>query len=189
MLSGSLQFNVRQLIVSVLQAAGVRDDCEPIPDKELTERTLASICRGIVSEPSLAHLPIQILMKSLGEKRLLQLTVILLWFFSKGDPKDDVVRAAIDLLHPRIKRDWNFCDDLRGLKENPGASLDLMLLKDVAVSARDLMDSTQYEVLFKKIYDKPTIDTPTRQFADRTLRGIEGERHRLAQFKQARGRE
>jgi len=94
--------------------------------------------------------------------------------------------SAIDLARLRVKRDWNFCDDLRLLKENPGTSFDSMLLKDLGILTRDLMDATQYEKLFDKIYNAQDIDTPTRQFSDRTLRGILGEKRRLAQFRESR---
>jgi hypothetical protein len=189
MLSGSVQFNVRQLIVSVLQAASDRDDFEGISEKQLSERTLASICRGIESEPSFAYLPVRILLKSLSEKRQIQISVILLWFFSKKELTAGTLKAALDLLHLRVSRDWNFCDDLRDLKENPTTSFDSRLLKDLGISARDLMDFTQYENIFQVIHANPNTDTLTRQYADRTLRGIEGEKHRLEQFGHSRGRE
>jgi hypothetical protein len=64
-----------------------------------------------------------------------------------------------------------------------------MLLRDLEINTGDLIDSTQYEGVFRRIYDNPKIDTPTKQYADHTLRGIEGEKHRLAQFKEARGRQ
>jgi hypothetical protein len=133
-----------------------------------------------------ANLAIRILMKSLSEKRLLQATVILLWSMSKSELKDTAIPSAIDLVRTRVKRNWNFCDELRALKENPGTSFDSMLLKDLGIVTRDLMDATQYEGLFKATYGFAVIDPQTRQFADRTLRGIEGEKNRLAQFRQSR---
>jgi len=188
MLSSNLQFNVRQLAKNVLLAASRRMDFEGVPEDELDERTMAGICRGIVSELSLAGLPTRILLKSLGEKASLQLTIVLMWFFSKESPGDFIVPIAVDVIRPRIKRDWNFCDELRTVKERPGTSFDSLLLKDLRISLADLMDSTQYEAIFKTIYSAANIDTPARQYAERTLKGIEGEKLRLRQFRQARGK-
>lgn len=187
MLASKLQFNVRHLIAGVLASAELRDNVDAVQDDALPERTLASVLRGIVSDLGLTRLSIIILMKSLSEKRMLQVTVILLWFISRSNLNESVLPSAIDLLHPRVKRDRNFCDDLRTLKENPGTSFDAMLLKDLGIITRDLMDMTQYEKLFDKIYNSDRIDTPTKQFAERTLRGIEGEKRRLAQFRDSRG--
>jgi hypothetical protein len=130
-----------------------------------------------------------VLINSLGEKRLIQITVILLWFFCKKSLSENVMQTALKLLNPRVRRDWNFCDELRELKENPGASFDSMLLKDLGLVPRNLMDYTHYEALFRRIWDTAGVDTPTKQYSDRTLRVIDGEKQRLTQFKHSRARE
>jgi len=50
-------------------------------------------------------------------------------------------------------------------------------------SARELVDSTKYEPVFKKIYENSATEAPTKRFAERTLKGIEGEKRRLRRFK------
>jgi hypothetical protein len=184
MLSSSVPFNVLQVIKSVLRSAAPRNDFIAVPETELDERAFSLVLRGIKSDLSLADLPIRILTKSLSEKRFLQMTVIVLWFLSKTDLSRDLMRPAIDLVRTRVRREWNFCDDLRELKEDPGTSFDSMLLKDLSLPVRNLVDSTEYEPLFKKIYACPDVDTPTKQFSERTLKGIEGEKRRLSRFRQ-----
>jgi hypothetical protein len=189
MLGGELQFNIRELATAVLQAAKDREEFDKIPADQLDERVLAAVCRGISSELQLGRLAIRVLLRTLGEKRALHVRIVLLWLFSRAD-SPDAVDAALELLHPIVKRDWNFCDELRMIKEDPSSSFDAMLLKDLRVTAGDLMDSARYEALFKRIYSTSAVDTPTKQYADRTLRGIEGERNRrvAAHHKEAQGR-
>jgi len=119
----------------------------------------------------------------------MQITIVLLWLLSRRDVPE-IVEPSLILLHPKVKPKWNFCDELREIKEDPSSSLDSMLLKDLQIRAADLLDSQSYENLFKRVYQYPATDTPTRQYADRTIRGIEGERNRrqAAHLKQAHGR-
>jgi hypothetical protein len=105
MLGGDLPFNVSQLAETVLGAAKHRDDFDRIAERELDERTVALICRGIFTSLALAQLPIRILLKSVSEKRALQLSILFLCFFSKSNQSDVVVEIALDILRPRIKRD------------------------------------------------------------------------------------
>jgi hypothetical protein len=178
MLGGDLPFNIIQLAKAILRAAVDRDDFEKSAVDQLEERTIAAICRGISNELQLARLPIRVLLKVLGEKRALQVRIVLLWLLSRAD-SPNIVEPALELVHPIVKRDWNFCDELRMVKEDPSSSFDAMLLKDLHITPGNLMDATRYEVLFRRIHSSTIgVDTPTKQYADRTLRGIEGERNR-----------
>jgi hypothetical protein len=176
MLGGDIQFNVRLLIKEVLSAARGRTDLQVDHQFHLDERTLAAICRGIAKEVSLAGLPVFIMLEILSEKRRKQVIVILLWLFSRSASLD--VAVPVDIVHRMVKRERNFCEDLRPLKEDPGSSFDAMLLRELGISGGELTDSTKYEPLFTRIHDDSSVDTPTRQYADRTLRAIEGERNR-----------
>jgi hypothetical protein len=116
------------------------------------------------------------MLEILSEKQRKQVIVILLWLFSRSASLD--VAVPVDIVHRMVKRERNFCEDLRQLKEDPGSSFDAMLLRELGISGGELMDSTKYESLFTRIHDDASVDTPTRQYADRTLRVIEGERNR-----------
>jgi hypothetical protein len=175
MLGEGVQFNIRLLIKSVLEHAKGRDDFSPKSTDELDERTIAAICRGISTEVDTALLPIRLLLKSVTGKRALQVTIVLLWLLSRSE-SEHVVPAALELLHPIIKRDWNLCDELRSVKEDPGNWFDAMLLRDLKISTGDLMDTTNYESLFTRVHADPKVDTPTKQYSDRTVRAIEGAR-------------
>ena len=177
MLGGDLQFNVRSLIQGVLGAAKTRIDFQIDNSVHLDERMLAAICRGVANEISLARLPVSIILSTISEKRKKQIIVVLLLLFSRSSATD-IMPVALEIVHRLVKRERNFGDDLRDLKEDPGSSFDAMLLKDLGIGPGELMDSVQYEAIFKRIHEDVTVDTPTRQFADRTLRGIDGERHR-----------
>jgi hypothetical protein len=174
MLGGDLQFNVRQLLTAVLEAAKGRTDLDEVSIDQLEERFLADICRGVAKDLRLSLLPIRILLKALHDKRNLQITIVLLWILSQRD-SPDIVESAFELLHPIVKKDWNFCDELRTVKGDPTCSFDSMLLKDLGITPGDLMDALSYEPLFRRMYSTVGIDTPTKQYADRTLRGIEGK--------------
>jgi hypothetical protein len=177
MLGGDLQINVKRLIKDVLEVAKHRDDFGEMRISQLEERTIGAICRGIAKETQLAQLPIDILLKALGGKRALQVTIVLLWFFSRT-PSPGAVVASLHLLHRIVKRDWNFCDELRLLKEDPGSAFDAMLLKELHINTKALIDATSYEAIFKSVHSASDVDIPTKQYADRTLRAIEGERNR-----------
>jgi predicted transcriptional regulator len=189
MLGGELQFNVRQLAVAVLEAARGREDLDQVPENKLDEKTIAAVCRGIITEPMLAQLPIRVLFKSLSDKRKMQVMIPLMWLFARKDLPESVA-VAVFLLEPKIKPKWNFYDELEQAKKDPSSSVDAMLLKDLHISAADLLDAVNYEGLFKRIYADDTLERHTTQYADRTLKAIEGERHRRqSQFgKEAQGR-
>jgi hypothetical protein len=177
MLGGELQFNVRQLIATVLLSAKGRIDLEPAPEKALDEHTIATICRGILSEPTMAQLPIRVLSRSVSEKRQTQIMIPLIWQFARKDLPESV-EIAVFLLGARIKSRWNFCDELELAKKDPTSSMDQMLLRELQMSSSELLDSSNYEALFKRMYVDTTVDRATMQFADRTLKAIVGERNR-----------
>ncbi|MBZ5525322.1 MAG: NACHT domain-containing protein [Acidobacteriia bacterium] len=177
MLSTELQFNVHQLVTKVLDASKDRRDIGAVPEDQLDERGLASICRGIATAPLSTLQAVKILLNSLGEKRARQITLALLWLLLRKDTTE-TSDAVLTLVRPIVRKDWNFCDELREIKKDPANFLDLMLLKDLHISIADFLDSLNYEMLFKKIYEIGDLETPTRQYADRTLRGMEGERNR-----------
>jgi hypothetical protein len=184
MLGSEPQINVRQLVMSVLRAAKGRQDLKLDAEGELDERFIAAVCRGILSEPSLALLPIRTLFGVVTERRRMQITIPLLWYLGRGDSTDGM-DTVVELLAPRVKREWNFCDELREAKKDQSSSLDMMLLRDLDVNASEVLDAVHYERLFKAIYAHPAIEKQIKQFADRTLRAIEGERHRReSMFKQ-----
>jgi hypothetical protein len=177
MLGGDLQFNVRKLITAVLASAKGRRDLDRVPEKTLDEHTIATICRGILSEPAMAQLPIRVLFQSLSEKRQTQIMIPLIWQFARKDLPESVA-IAVFLLGARIKPKWNFCDELEQAKENPSSSMDQMLLRELQMSLVELLDPTNYEALFKRMHADTTVDRPTTQFADRTLKAIEGDQNR-----------
>jgi hypothetical protein len=85
-----------------------------------------------------------------------------------------------------IKKDWNFSDELEQVKDEQSSSVDVMLLRELNVTASEMLDCTSYEPLFRRVFDAKELDTPMRQFADRTLRAIEGEKgRRQAAFRDA----
>lgn len=177
LLGGELQFNVRQLIVGTLQCALQRTGFEKVPEGDLDEHSIASICKGILSEPALALLPLRILFESLSEKRKMQLALPLIWHFGKRDLPGSVP-VVLFLIESRIKPKWNFCDELEQVKRDPTSSTDSMLLRDLGISLGELLDCTSYETIFRRIVNDAVAERRAIQFAERTLKSIEGEQHR-----------
>jgi hypothetical protein len=188
MLGADIQFNVRQLIRAVLSSARGRNDLDGVPHNTLDESTIGTICRGIISEPGLAQLPIRVLFGSLSQKRQMQVMIPLIWQFARKDLPESLA-VAVFLLGSKIQPRWNFYDELEQAKKDPSSSLDTMLLRDLRINASELFDSVNYEGLFKRMYDDAGLDRHIKQYADRTLRAIEGEKQRREQYfgKQARG--
>ena len=95
-----------------------------------------------------------------------------------------VVAAAVTILGPRIRPKFDLHDELESVKEDATSFVDAMLLKELRISTSDLLDITQYEPLFRKMLVDKSIDGHAVQYADRTLKGIEREKHRReTQFK------
>jgi hypothetical protein len=106
----------------------------------------------------------------------------MIFCFAQKD-SSEAVDAALELLRPKVRRDWNFCDDIREIKREQTSNLDSMLVKKLRCTEGDVLDALKYRKLFQTIFERPTIDTPMKQYADRTLKAIEGEEHRRqAQF-------
>jgi hypothetical protein len=189
MLAGDLQFNVRQLASSVLDAAKERQDFEAVPEDVLDEKSLAAICVCLSGEPRLSQLIIRPLFTSLSEKRLQQVRLVLLWLIA-GKDAAEFIELAMDLVRPNVKPNRNFTEDLQTMKGDPSTSLDLMLLKHLGISPGEVFDSLRYEPLFKKISIHQKLDTPMEKYTDRTLRAFEGERHRreAAHSRRAKGK-
>ena len=177
LLGSELQFNVRQLIVGTLQCALQRTDFKKVPEVDLDEHFIAAICKGILSEPTLAQLPLHILFDSLSEKRKMQLALPLIWHFGKRDLPGSVP-VVLFLIDSKIMPKWNYCDELEQAKKDPTSSIDSMLLKNLGVNLGELLDYTSYETLFRRILNDPKVERRAVQFADRTLKSIEGEQHR-----------
>jgi hypothetical protein len=112
----------------------------------------------------------------------------LIWQFARKDLPESLA-VAVFLLGSKIQPRWNFYDELEQAKKDPSSSLDTMLLRDLRINASELFDSVNYEGLFKRMYDDAGLDRHIKQYADRTLRAIEGEQQRREQYfgKQARG--
>jgi Cdc6-like AAA superfamily ATPase len=177
MLGSELQFNVRKLITTVLSSAKGRNDLDRVQERNLDEHTIATICRGILSEPAMAQLPIRVLFRSLSEKRQTQIMIPLIWQFARKDLPESVA-IAVFLLGTRIRSKWNFCDELEQAKKDSTSSLDQMLLRDLQMSSVELFDPINYEGLFNRMYADTSVDRATTQFADRTLKAIVGEKNR-----------
>jgi hypothetical protein len=181
--SHDLQFNVLTLVNRILESTTERDFPALTHDQHLDVKELAGICRGIAASPSLTQKAIEILVKSLGEKRLMQVTLPLLFLLSRKE-SSAVVAAAMTILGSRIRPKFDLHDELETVKEDATSFVDAMLLKELRISTSDLLDITQYEALFRKMFADKSIDGHAVQYADRTLKSIEGEKHRReTQFK------
>ena len=175
--SNDLQFNVQSLVNRVLEATTERDFL-PVPNaQQFAVKELAGICRGIAIVPTLAKKPIEILVKSIGEKKLKQITLPLLWLFAHKD-SPGTVTAAVTILGSRIRPKFDLHDELQVVKENATSFVDAMLLKELHISPSDLLDIAQYEPLFRKMLADKSIDGRAVQYADRTLKSIQGEKNR-----------
>jgi len=173
-----LPFNVRTVVTDVLKLASER---EQIPSrgvpKQIEGNVLAAICRGIVTAPDSCQHSIQILFSAFGEKRWMQVAIPLMWLLSRKDLPGSV-RAALTILGSKIRPKYDFSDELRIAKKDPSSFLDSMLLKQLRLSASDLLDLVQYETLFQRINDDSSIDRHAVQYADRTLKAVGGEKQR-----------
>jgi hypothetical protein len=173
-----LPFNVRTLVSTILELANQRGSFAPVPDdQQFDGKTLADICKGIVAAPGLSNRAIEILLKSLGEKRAMQVTLPLLWLMARRDSAGRVA-AAVTILGPKIRPKFDLNDELKVVKDDLTSFVDTMLLKELRIRTSDLLDLEQYESLFRKMEMDTSIDGHAVQYADRTLRSIEGEKHR-----------
>ncbi len=178
MLGADLPFNIRTLVTDVLELTKDRKDFPSVPDaKQFEGNRLAEICRGIVAAPSLSQQSIAILLSSVGEKRRMQITIPLLWLFARKDLPGSVA-AAVRILGSKIRPKFDFGDELRTVKADCSSYLDSMLLKELRLATSDLLELAQYESLFRKMNTETSIDSHAVQYADRTLKSIEGEKQR-----------
>lgn len=179
MLGGELQFNVRQLVRSVLETAKTRGDV--FPPTQVDDTAIAGICRGIVGDVNLAKLPVQILFASLPPKRAVQVGVPLLFLLARSDVPEAIntAVAVLDVLCRTALGSRQFCEALRTIKADRSNWVDHVLLRDLGIVVPDLIEASGYEGLFESIYKAP-VDTRFKQYADRTLRAIEGEKNRRA---------
>lgn len=183
MLGGDTQFNVRQLASGVLNAAADREDLQRVSPDKLDARTIGTIVRGVVAAVHLARPPVRVLFRSLGEKRVVQVGVPMLWLLARLDSQEAII-VALEVLGHITERERHFCEMLRVIKEDKSNWVDSMLLKDLHVKDGDLLDSLCYETIFTRIQATVSADRGMKQYADRTLKALEGERqHRAARFK------
>jgi hypothetical protein len=142
---------------------------------------IAGICRGIVGDVNLARLSVQILFSSLPPKRAVQVGVPLLFLLARSDVPESI-KSAIDVLVVLCGTalgSRQFCEALRTIKEDRSNWLDHVLLRGLGIAVPDLIEASGYEGLFERIYKAP-VETRIKQYADRTLRAIEGEKSRRA---------
>jgi hypothetical protein len=133
-----------------------------------------------------AKLPLRVLLRSLPDKRVVQATVPLLSLIAATDSQESIQLAKETLEH-LTTHGRNFCDVLRKIKQDKGTWVDSMLLRDLNIKETDLLDSSYYESLFTKMLRMQSVDRKTQQYVDRTIRAIQGEKHRqTARVKQYR---
>ncbi len=178
LMGAELPFNVRTLVSTILELANQRDGFGIVPDaQQFDGKKLADICRGIVAAPGLSNRAIEILFMSIGEKRSMQVTLPLLWLMARRDSAGRVA-AAVTILGSKIRPKFDLNDELKTVKDDLTSFVDSVLLKELKIRTSDLLDLEQYESLFKKMEMDTSIDGHAVQYADRTLRSIEGEKQR-----------
>lgn len=181
MLGTESNVNVRQLIASVFASARGRQIDGRVSDTLLDENTIIAVCRGILSDLTLAQLPLEIFLECLGERRRAQIRIPLLWLFSRKEGRESLQMAHY-LLKPLMKPGADLADELKRAKKDSSRELDARLLKELSLRASDVLDVVSYEILFKRLTAE-SIDRPTTQYCDRTIKAIEGEKgRRQAQF-------
>ena len=177
MQGSDLQFNVLTMVNNVLESVKDREFAPAPNTQHIGVKELAGICRGVTAAPSLALKPFEILGKSMGQKKLTQVTFPLLWLLARKDSPGTTV-AAVAILGSRIRPRFDLRDELIAVKEDATSFVDTLLLKELRISSSDLLDIVQYEPLFRKMLLDKTIDSHAVQYADRTLKSIEGEKPR-----------
>jgi len=171
-------FNVRTLIADLLQLTRHREGSFPVVNAvALEEKALAALCRGIVEVPNLSQGTIDILFRSVGDKRRMQLMTPLLCLLARKEAQGSVA-VAVSILGPKIRPKFDFDDELRTVRSDVSSYLDVMLLKDLRLTAGEVQDLTQYESLFRRMKADTSIDAHAVQYAERTLRSVDGEKQR-----------
>ena len=179
LLGGEIQFNVRQLARSVLDAAKSRTDAPP--EAQIDETMIPAICRGILGEVHLARLPVAILFGGLPAKRTVQVGVPILFLLARSEVPE-AINIAVDVLAVLWRTAFEkrqFFEELRMIKDDRSSWLDQVLLRELKILVPDLLDGLHYQILFERI-SNTAADRKVRQYVDRTLRAIEGERQRRA---------
>ena len=155
-----------------------------MPAGWLDATILPETCRGVIAAPHVARLPVRLLLRALGGKRAVHVQIPILWLLSRNEMSEAVELAAA-ILQGMPERGRNFWEKLRDVKDDKSNMIDEMLVKNLKLQDRDLLDSLCYENLFKRILALPGLEVQMRQYSERTLRAIEGEQHRRAlSFKQ-----
>lgn len=177
MLGSDLQFNVRQLIIAVLQTSKSRENWENQHFDKLEVKKIASILRGITNAPHLASSSIRVLLRSLGEKRRTQLAMPMLLLLTRVNTPE-AVETASEVLRLACIRARNFCEEISDVKKDQTNYVDSVLLKELGISIGDLVDGLCYENLFRKLCDSVKLERPMKQYAERTMSAIEGAKAR-----------
>ncbi len=153
-LGSDVQFNVLQLATAVLEAAKGREALGDVPADWAEEPTIAAICHGVLGAPHVVLLPTELLLRAVGARRAFQVEVPLLLLLARSELPDpvDVAAAVLQRMSPRGR---NFCEDLGRIKENQSSLVDSMLLRDLRVEVRELVDSSSYQSLFERIHAVP----------------------------------
>jgi hypothetical protein len=182
MLGSDVQFNVIQLIRGVLDAAKSRADLQEKVIVDLQGTLIGAVCQGALRELPVARLALNVLFSNLPPKRAVQVGVPLLLLLGRSD-RPEAVNVALRILEAL----WNsafsqrdFYDELRIIKDDTGALVDKVLLRGLKVLVSELLDGVEYENLFVRMHEVDGIEIRTKQYADRTLRAIAGEKQRRA---------
>jgi hypothetical protein len=149
------------------------------PAVQLEETTIPAICRGVIGDVHLARLPVRILFGVLPAKRAVQVGVPLLFLLASSEVPESI-NIAVDMFQVLWKTVFgkrHFYDELRMIKEDRSNWLDQVLLRELDIAVPDLLDGSRYQILFERISNGP-VDGKAKQYVDRTLRAIEGEKQR-----------
>jgi hypothetical protein len=176
MLGRDAPLNVRSLLVSLLEVAKHRV-IEDTPKMHFDAKAISAICRGITLDPTLIPIASDALFRSLGSKRRIHVLIPLLWLLQRNESQESTY-ALLKLLELDITglkgttKERNFTHLLKEVKEDPANLMDVMMLRELHLTAGELLDSSSYASTFQRILQLPKLPPALFHYAERSLAAI-----------------